>query len=226
MLLLAGCQRTSDAAFAQRVHAYLLDHPEVLREADAKLAANDKAAAAKATTIALQTYRRELEHDPRDLVINPNGKVTVVEFFDYRCGFCKLAAPEVVKLAQQNPDVRLVLKQYPIFGDVSDTAAKVALTAPARAKGLAVYASLMGDRALDDAGLDRDLGKMGLNPAQLRKAAASPDIAQDVADTRALGKDLKLSGTPTFVVGDQLIPGADMTALRAAIAAAGVRVAS
>jgi protein-disulfide isomerase len=216
-LSLAACQKADDAVFGQRVRAYLLAHPEVIREAVQKLQANDQAAAAKASTDAIQKYRNELERDPRDIVINPNGKVTVVEFFDYRCGYCKLAAPEVVKLIRENPDIRFVFKQFPIFGEVSDTAAKIALTPQAKPKALQLYQSWMGEKALDDTLLDRDLVSAGLDPAQVRKAADSPEIQRQILDTRALATSLKIDGTPAFVVGDTLIPGADLPALRAAI---------
>jgi len=214
---LSGCQKTDDAVFGQRVHAYLMAHPEVIREAAQKLQENEQLAAAKASTDAIKKYRSELERDPRDVVLNPNGKVTVVEFFDYRCGYCKLAAPEVVKLVEQNPDIRFVFKQFPIFGEVSDTAAKIALTPAGKAKALDLYKSWMTEKALDDATLDRDLTLAGVDPAQIRKAAADPAIARQILDTRALATALKIEGTPAFVVGDTLIPGADLAALRTAI---------
>ncbi|THD75253.1 MAG: DsbA family protein [Phenylobacterium sp.] len=216
-LALAGCQKTDDAVFGQRVHAYLMAHPEVIREAADKLQQNEQVAAAKASTDAIKKYRAALENDPRDIVVNPAGKLTVVEFFDYRCGYCKLAAPEVVKLIQQNPDIRFVFKQFPIFGEVSDTAAKVALTPAAKPKALALYQSWMAEKALDDTLLDHDLTAAGVDPAQARKAAADPAIARQILDTRALAESLKIAGTPAFVVGDTLIPGADIPALRAAI---------
>jgi protein-disulfide isomerase len=216
-LALAGCQKADDAVFGQRVHAYLMAHPEVIREAAEKLQQNEQAAAAKASTDAIQKYRAQLERDPRDIVINPNGKTTVVEFFDYRCGYCKLAAPEIVKLVHENPDIRFVFKQFPIFGEVSDTAAKVALTPAARPKAMALYQSWMSEKALDDTMLDNDLKAVGVDPAAARKAAADPAIAQQILDTRALATSLKIEGTPAFIVGDTMVPGADLQALHTAI---------
>jgi len=219
-LSLSACQRADDAAFGQRVHAYLLAHPEVIREAAEKLTENERLAAMKASTTAIGKYRGQLERDPRDFVANPDGKITVVEFFDYRCGYCKLAAPQVVSLIEQNPDVRFVFKEFPIFGEVSDTAAKVALTAPAKAKGLELYKALMGEKALDDVALDRRLAELKLNAAAARKDAQDPTIARQILDTHALAEAVKIDGTPTFIVGNTLIPGADIPALKAAIAAA------
>ena len=220
ILALAGCQRNDDAAFGQRVRAYLLAHPEVIREAVDKLHENEQAAAAKASVQAIDKFRGQLERDPRDFVVNPDGKVTVVEFFDYRCGYCKLAAPQVVQLIKDNPDVRFVFKEFPIFGAVSDTAAKVALTPQGKAKGLALYQGWMGEKALDDAALDRHLQAEGLDAAAARKAAEDPAIERQLLDTRALASALKIQGTPAFVVGDTLVPGADLPALRAAITVA------
>jgi protein-disulfide isomerase len=217
---LAACQKADDAAFGQRVHAYLMAHPEVIREAAEKLNQTEKLAAEKASTDALSKYRGQLERDPRDFVANPNGRVTVVEFFDYRCGYCKLAAPEVVKLIDQNPDVRFVFKEFPIFGEVSDTAAKVALTREAKAKGVQLYQALMSEKALDDAALDRHLAELGIDPAAARKDAQHPLIERQILDSHALAESLKIEGTPAFIIGDTMIPGADLPALRAAIAAA------
>jgi protein-disulfide isomerase len=218
-LSLSACQKLDDA-FGEKVHAYLMSHPEVVREAAVKLAENDRVAALKASTSAIDKYRGQLERDSRDFVANPNGKVTVVEFFDYRCGYCKLAAPEVVKLINENPDVRFVFKEFPIFGEVSDTAAKVALTEPAKAKGVELYKALMSERALDDAALDRHLAEVGINAAAARKDADQPLIARQILDTHALAEALKIDGTPAFIVGRTIVPGADMAALRAAIASA------
>jgi protein-disulfide isomerase len=217
---LSACQKSGDAAFGQRVHAYLMAHPEVIREAAEKLSENERTAALKASTDAIGKYRGQLEHDTRDFVANPGGKITVVEFFDYRCGYCKLAAPQVVSLIEQNPDVRFVFKEFPIFGEVSDTAAKVALTSQAKTKGVALYTMLMGEKALDDAALDRHLAEVGIDAAAARKDAQHPLIARQILDTHALAEALKIDGTPAFIVGDTMIPGADLPALRAAIAAA------
>jgi protein-disulfide isomerase len=219
-LALSGCQKAGDAAFDRRVHAYLMAHPEVIREAAVKLQENDRIAAAKTSTDNINKFRAQLERDPRDFVANPAGKITVVEFFDYRCGYCKLAAPEVVKLIGENPDVRFVFKEFPIFGEVSDTAAKIALTPAAKAKGLELYTSWMAEKALDDTGLDRHLTEVGVNPAEARAQADQPAITRQILDTRTLAQALKIEGTPAFIVGDTMIPGADIAALRAAIISA------
>ena len=217
---LAGCQRDDDDAFGKRVQAYLMAHPEVIRQAVDKLNANEQAAAAKASTQVIEKYRAQLERDPRDFVANPGGKVTVVEFFDYRCSYCKLAAPQVLDLIRDNPDVRFVFKEFPIFGEVSDTAAKIALTPEGKAKGLDLYRGWMGEKALDEESLDAHLQSAGLDPAALRKAAEDPAIQRQLLDTRTLASALRIEGTPAFIIGGTMVPGADLTAVRAAITVA------
>src|SRR5205814_2040251 len=119
-----------------------------------------------------------------------------------QCGYCKLAAPQVVQLSKEHPDVRFVFKEFPIFGGVSDTAAKLALTPQVKAKGLEVYQAWMAERHLDDAGLDRTLTAAGVDPVAARKAAQDPAIERQVMDVRALATALRIEGTPAFVVGD------------------------
>jgi protein-disulfide isomerase len=217
-LALPACQKQADAEFGAKVRAYLLEHPEVIQEAAVKLRERQVLEAAKASASAVAKYRKELERDPRDVVINPNGEFTVVEFFDYRCGYCKVIAPELVKLVQENPDVRFVFKEFPIFGEVSETAARMALTPAGKSKGLELYKAWMGDNGLDEPGLDRHLVAAGLDPAAVRKAAAAPEITEQLNDVRQLAGALGLQGTPAFVVGDYVIPGADVDALKSALA--------
>lgn len=218
-ILLAGCQQqTPDAAFGAKVRAYLLEHPEVIEEAVGKLQQTRMLEQAKTRASEIERYRNQLERDPRDFVLNPNGAVTLVQFFDYRCGYCKVVAPEIVKLAQENPDVRVVFKEFPIFGAVSDSAARIALTPQVKAKGVDIHQAMMADRGLDEAGLDGHLRRAGLDPAVVRRAADSPGIAAHIQETRLLARALGLEGTPAFIVGEYLIPGADMDAVRAALA--------
>ncbi|MBU1378216.1 MAG: DsbA family protein [Alphaproteobacteria bacterium] len=219
-LALSACNKPekADPAFGAKVRAYLLEHPEVIEEAVVKLRQKQMLEQAKASASTVAKYRQQLERDPRDLVINPTGEFTVVEFFDYRCGYCKVVAPEVVKLMAENPDVRFVFKEFPIFGEVSDSAAKLALTPQGKTKGVELYKAWMSDKGLDEAALDRHLAEVGLDPAAVRKAANDPAIAEQIRDIRLLAGALGLQGTPAFVVGDYVIPGADVGSVRAALA--------
>lgn len=217
-LALSACDRATDDAFGERVRTYLLENPEVIEEAVQKLNEKREAEAAKAAATALDQYRAALEQDPRDFVANPQGAITVTEFYDYRCGYCKMVAPEMVKLIEENPDVRVVFKEFPIFGEQSNTTAAIMLTDLVKPKTLELHERLMAEKALDDAALDRNLQALGINPAAAREAAKAPAIQKQLEDTHELAAALGINGTPAFVVGDQVISGADMNALRAAIA--------
>ena len=147
--LLTGCQdkAANDAAFGQRVRAYLLAHPEVLQESarrlDAKLA-EDELATERQGAERLPRLRAAVERDPADFVAHPDGAVTVTEFYDYRCPHCINAAPRVVALIRDHPQVRFVFKEMPIFGPVSEHAARAALAVKAASGDyLGLYSALM-----------------------------------------------------------------------------------
>src|SRR5581483_6668370 len=131
LVLLAGCQQQDDATFGARVKAYLMAHPEALRAALQNMQDREdqdtlkaQAAADKRAQSLLPSLRAQLERDPRDFVANPGGKVTVTEFYDYRCPHCVNVAPKVLGLIRSRPDVRFVFKEMPIFGATSEHAAR------------------------------------------------------------------------------------------------------
>ncbi len=216
-LSLSACSPSSDAAFGEKVRAYLLEHPEVLVEASQKLQQKQIAEAANIAKSGLAKNRAALEQDPRDFVANPNGKITVVEFFDYNCGYCKLAAPQVVELIAQNPDVRFVFKEYAFQTEDSIIAAKLALTPEGKAGGVKLYQELMAQKPLNQASIDRSLAAAGVDSVAARKAANDPAIQKQIEDVHALAEALAIDGTPAFVVGDKIVHGADIAALKAAI---------
>jgi protein-disulfide isomerase len=209
-----------DPAFDARVRQYLLAHPEVIEEAIAKLQAEKQVAAAGVLAKRIDTHRAALERDPRDYVINPNGKVTVVEFFDYRCGYCKLAEPEMAKLIKANPDVRFVFKEFVIFGAQSEAAARAAIGARAQGKYYDLHQRFMGEKALDEAALPRLMQASGVDIAKAKAAGAQDAVTKQLADVHALAQQLGVEGTPAFFIGDTMVPGADMDAVKAAIASA------
>ena len=168
----------------------------------------------------IETHRAALERDPRDFVINPNGKVTVVEFFDYRCGFCKMAEPELAKLIQANPDVRFVFKEFVIFGAQSEAAARAAIGARAQGKYYDLHQRFMAEKALDAAALPRLMLASGVDVDKAKAAGAQDQVTRQLADVHTLAQQLGVEGTPAFFIGDTMIPGADMEAVKAAIAQA------
>lgn len=218
---LAGCGKSpADAAFDNRVRAYLLEHPEVVREALVRLQEKEDAAQSSQAIKALAdpAVRRRLEHDPRDYVANPNGKVTVTEFYDYRCGHCINAAPKILALIEQHPEVRFVFKEFVIFGPDSLYAARAAL-AVRKAGGdyVGVYHDFMAAKALDPDGVDAILKARGVDPKILSDPAFQKTADAQLNDVRALAKQVGAAGTPHFVVGNQIVEGEDMESLAAAI---------
>lgn len=230
-ICLSACGKTpselaaGDPAFEAKVRQYLLAHPEVIEEAMVKLQEQKQVAAADVLAKRIDTHRDKLERDPRDFVINPNGKLTVVEFFDYRCGYCKVAEPELAKIIQANPDVRFVFKEFVIFGAESEAAARAAIGAHAQGKYYDVHRRFMAEKALDRATLPRLMQASGVDVAKAAAAGAQSAVTQQLADVHALAQTLGVEGTPAFFVGDVVIPGADMEALKAAIAAAKAKAA-
>ncbi|MDR3507345.1 MAG: DsbA family protein [Caulobacteraceae bacterium] len=214
---LSGCSK-ADQAFDDRVHAYLMAHPEVIQEAMGKLQEKQEAQALATAKQAINQNRKAIERDPRDFVANPNGKVTVTEFYDYRCPHCVNVAPAVLQIIQSDPDVRVVFKEFPIFGPTSEKAAAGAI-ATKRAGGdyLAVYHDMMAARPLDTAAIDRILTAHGVKPDSLEQADIKAEVTKQLADVRQLAISLDIQGTPAFIIGDTMVPGEDIAAVKAAI---------
>ncbi len=220
-LAVAGCGRAQDAGFGDKVRAYLLAHPEVIQEAVQKLQEKKEAESAEKAKVALKQNRQALERDPRDYVANPGGKITVTEFYDYRCPHCINAAPAVAKIIQDNPDVRFVFKELPIFGAISEHAAREAIAIKAAGGDyLGFYKTLMATRGLDDAAVDRIAKTYGVDPAKAQQGPFRTAADAQLTDAHKLAGELDIEGTPTFIIGDTLVPGEDMDSVRNAIAKA------
>lgn len=218
---MAACSQPAtpkvDEAFGQKVRAYLLAHPEVLMEVSEKLQQKQAAESAAKSQGAIAKHRQAIERDPRDFVANPNGTITVTEFFDYKCGYCKLAAPHVIEIIEKNPDVRFVFKEFVIFGRDSEAAARMTVGAQAQGKALAVHKGLMAEKSLDAAAVERIAKAAGVDVAKAKTDGAAQAVTQQLQDVQSLAQALHIEGTPAFIIGDKMIPGADMNALKLAI---------
>ncbi len=157
---------------------------------------------------------------------NPNGDVTMVEFFDYSCGFCKRAVPDMLTLLKDDPKLKIVLKEFPILGPGSVDAAHVAIAvrmqAPDAGKYLAFHEALFAGAGA--ASKEKALAvaqAQGFDMARLNRDMASDEVAATLAETVQLGEALGIRGTPGYVIGDQIIPGAiGVAGLEAQIAVA------
>ena len=193
--------------------------PSLLREAIAAL----DAAEATQQAQAMETLQARLLRDADDPVIgNPAGDVTIVEFFDYRCSFCRRVHPEVRALLLQDRGVRYVAKELPILGPPSLVASRIALAAHRQGKWDAVNNALMrfnGDPT--EANMLAAAIAAGADGARLRRDMNDPAIAQHIARNNELARLVGVTGTPAFVIGGQLIPGAvDLAELRRLVAQA------
>lgn len=201
---------TEKAKIEQIVHDYLLAHPEVILESVEKYQAQQEKDAAKKQAQALVERRDELTRAPDAPVLgNPNGDVTVVEFFDYRCPYCKSVAGTFIDLFEKDGNVRFVLKEFPILGPESEYAAKAALAAEKQGKYRALHMALMTFKGkLTNPDVLRLATDAGLDVPRLQKDMESPDIAAALKRNYDLAEALGVKGTPAFVVGDEFIPGA------------------
>jgi len=196
------------------VRAYLLEHPEVLQEAQMALQTKDAEAAVEETNQAAAANAGLLAPDARDPAFGPaNAKVTVIEFFDFRCPGCKAVAHDYRALMAAHPEVRFVFKDWPILdrGDdiTSQYAARAALAAHQQGKYLEVYDALMTERALSIEAIDAILAAHGVDMARAKAAIAAPDTTRHIADIHTTAGALRLRGTPTFFVNGKASPGID-----------------
>ena len=194
------------------IRDYLVKNPEVLQEAIAVLEQRQAEHENKSRTQALAELKPLLLNSPRGIVAgNPKGDVTLVEFFDYNCGFCKKGLTDLEQLIKEDPNLRVVLKEFPVLGQGSVEAAQVAvavrLVAPD--KYLAFHQKLMGGRgAADRARALAAAQEVGIDTAALQKQAASPELNETLNESMKIAEALALSGTPSYVVGDQVVVGA------------------
>jgi len=192
------------------VRDYLKTHPEML--IDAIQAADDKLKAdAKDKSVqALASHRQQVFDDPQSPVAgNPKGDVSLVEFFDYRCPYCKQVEPALEKLIGDDRQLRFVYKEFPVLGPDSETAARVALAAKKQGRYDAFHRAMMNTGGhIDEAAIYKVAASVGLDVDRLKQDMRSPDIDKQLKTNLDLGSALDLSGTPSFIVGDTIVPGA------------------
>ena len=199
-------------AFRDEVRAYLLENPEVLVEAMSALQAREEAASIAQDAQLLETYRDALFNDPNSYVGgNPNGDITIVEFTDYRCTYCRKAFSEIEELMKADGNIRFVVKEYPILGEASVMSARFAV-AVLQLFGNDAYKAahdglitLRGDP--DSATLTRLAQDLGLDADVILARMMGPEVTAVIAANQALGDKMRITGTPTFVVQGQMLRG-------------------
>lgn len=224
---LGAAGETPDPALRQQVETiiqdYLRAHPEVVVDALREMERRSRQAEAQRAVEAIKANAAALFQDPASPVGgNAKGRVTLVEFFDYQCGYCKRVAGELTKLLAADPEIRFVYKEFPILGPVSVFAAKAALAAVPQGKYAAFHEALMltGDPLTEETVLGL-AGGVGLDVGKLKTDMQSQTIAEQLAATAKLAETIGIRGTPALVTPGELYPGAaDLPTLRALIARA------
>jgi protein-disulfide isomerase len=217
----AAAMSGDKAALGKAIREYLIANPEVLVEAMQELERKQDSQRDTVAQKAIQENRTQLLSDPDSPIAgNPNGDVTIVEFSDYQCPYCKRTHSVVKSVLASDSKVKLVFKDLPILGEPSRIAALAALASRAQHKHLAFHNALMEFNGK----IDRDkimeiAGSVGLDVAQLQKDMEDPKLKEIIDRNLALASALGVRGTPAFVIGNQFVPGAvDANTLKQLIA--------
>lgn len=204
--LLAGF--TGAALFAltglsdMQTRSYLLANPEVLPEAMDVLQRRDMAARIAPVRAELQTAY------PGAVLGNPNGTVTLVEFTDYACTYCRQSLPDVAQLIAANPDLKVVIREYPILTEHSADAARMALAAAQQGRFAAFHDAMFAAGQVTPATIEAAATSAGVNLAVARRAIAAGQFETHLQNTMFLAQNLGLTGTPAWITGDRVLDGA------------------
>lgn len=206
-------------AIEEVVRDYLLTNPEIIVEAIRIFREREQLTQASRAKQALSAHKDMLMHAKGSPEAgNPKGDVTVVEFFDYQCGYCKRMFPLLSQLLDKDKNLRWVFKEFPILGPDSMTASQAALAAwnLDQSKYLDFHAALMAaSGALPEDRVLKIAQSVGYDAAKLREAMKSEAVTGEIARNHQLAETLNIRGTPAFIVGDELVPGAvDLDTLR------------
>jgi protein-disulfide isomerase len=208
----AAAQDLDRGAIEKIVRDYLLANPEVISEALTELDRREREAAEAARVQALSDSADILFNSARQVVLgNPEGSVTLVEFFDYNCGYCKRAYGDMVKLMEENPDLKVVLKEFPVLGQGSVEAAQVAVAvnsvAPEKYGAFHEALLLSRGQANRASALEAATG-VGISEEDLLASMQTEEASQTIEEVYSLANRLGLTGTPSYVIGNEVVMGA------------------
>lgn len=215
-------QILTDSAFETRIEQYLMHHPEVLLRALVNMQQWQETQKAEQQRLSLVHAQQTFLTDPTLPVMgNPEGSLVLVEFFDYHCGYCKRVFDELVALTAEEPDLKIVFLEFPILSDNSRTAALAALAAARQGRYDDIHAAFMTARGqLTQQRITEIAGDIGLDLARLRADMQDPALIEHLTRNRLFARQLDVSGTPAFIVADQVVPGANMARVRELLAQA------
>lgn len=220
-----GRAQVSEDRVRNIVRDYLMENPELIREALIELQTREQASAQEAVRTAAVSLTPEIVSDPRVPAIGPeDAKVTIVEFFDYNCSYCQLAASWIQDTLEAHPnDVRVVFRDYPILNSRTGTsieAAEAALAAANQGKFKEMHFALYGaSGGVTSEQIDQIAQEAGVDVAQMRADMESSNYGELFADNMVLGEQIGIEGTPFFMVGDRIVAGADIEKLEESLEA-------
>ena len=194
------------------IREYLLKNPEIIQEAIMELRKKQEDAQNAGRSKAIETHKTQIFESPRDVVLgNPKGNVTLVEFFDYNCGYCKRAVNDIAELLKSDPNLKIVLKELPILSEGSVEAARIAIAVRMQdpSKYWAFHRVLMSAKGEANGIQALNAAKQaGLDIERIKKDISNPEVDATLKGVQELAQALAIGGTPSYVLGDQLIPGA------------------
>ncbi|WP_332701693.1 DsbA family protein [Devosia sp.] len=204
------------------IESYLMGDPKILQRMSVALDTTLQAEERAQATGAIASMQEAIFNDPGQVVLgNPEGDVTLVEFFDYNCGYCRAALPDMAALLAEDPNLRVVLKEFPILSNESIDAARVAvLVGDADVDYWSFHEALFTSRGQVDKQVAlAAAADLGLSPVSLELDMGTEAVSQTIQTSYEIAKALNITGTPTYIIGNEIIPGAiGIDELRARIA--------
>lgn len=193
------------------IESYLMANPSILQRVSEALQAEVTAKRKEETRTQLAELKSAIYEEPGHIVLgNPNGDVTLVEMFDYNCGYCRQALPDLATLLDEDPNLRVILKEFPILSQGSVEAARVAVqVSEAKVDYWTFHQTLFTSPGkVDKAVALKAASDLGLNPITLELNMNNPEVAEVIEKSYRIADQLKITGTPTYIIGDEIIPGA------------------
>ena len=192
------------------IERYIDNNPEIVLRALEKIQIKEKEELETEQKKQIDQNEKLLFSSPNGMILgNPEGTTSIVEFFDYQCGYCKKMLRVLIKATNENPDLRVILKEYPILGPVSFTAAQASLASLKQDKYKDFHQSLMlMNGRISERAIFKVAEEVGLNIEKLKADMTDPEIFSIINSTRELGQKLAIRGTPALVINNEVIPGA------------------
>ena len=193
------------------IESYLMSDPKILQRMSVALDSTLKTESEAQASTAIASMQDKIFNDPGQVVLgNPEGDVTLVEFFDYNCGYCRAALPDLATLLAEDPNLKVILKEFPILSNESIDAARVAVqVGEADVDYWTFHEALFSSRGqVVKAVALAAAGDLGLSPVALELDMGSPKVADTIQNSYEIAKALNITGTPTYIIGNEIIPGA------------------